>query len=295
MIPARNLLALAVLTLMWGINWPVMKISLRELSPLYFRALTMSGGLLLLISWYRSRGASLRLPPTALPQVVMLAVPNILGWHALSIFGVQALASGRAAIVGFTMPIWVVIIGVLFFREKMTPRLWLATACSAGAVVLLLWHELAVLSGRPVGLAWMLSAAFSWALGTLLLKRVSVPLSTEALTVWMIGLTVPLVWLLAVTLEPVPVFDFSPTMWAALAYGVAINYGIAQILWFSIARDVPPVASGLSIMFIPVIGLSSAMVLTGEQPFVEDYFAAALIVVALAATLLAGRRRAARQ
>ncbi|MFV0665356.1 DMT family transporter [Denitromonas sp.] len=290
MIPARNLLGLAVLTLMWGINWPVMKLSLRELSPLYFRAITMSGGLLLLICWYRSRRVSLRMPTSALPQVLMLALPNILGWHALSIFGVQALASGRAAIVGFTMPIWVVIIGVLFFREKMTPRLWLATACSAAAVVLLLWHELDALTGRPVGVLWMLSAAFCWALGTLLLKRVSVPLSTEALTVWMIGLTVPLVWVLAVSLEPVPSLDFSPTMWVVLVYGFAINYGIAQILWFSIARSVPPVASGLSIMFIPVIGLGSAMVLTGEQPFVEDYFAAALIVAALAATLLMGRR-----
>ncbi|TVT46021.1 MAG: DMT family transporter [Denitromonas halophila] len=290
MIPARNLIGLAVLTLMWGINWPVMKLSLRELSPLYFRAITMSGGLLLLICWYRSRRVSLSLPMSALPQVVLLAVPNILGWHALSIFGVQALASGRAAIVGFTMPIWVVIIGVLFFREKMTPRLWLATACSAGAVVLLLWHELDALTGRPVGVLWMLSAAFCWALGTLLLKRVSVPLSTEALTVWMIGLIVPVVWVLAVSLEPVPSLDFSPTMWVVLVYGFAINYGIAQILWFSIARSVPPVASGLSIMFIPVIGLGSAMVLTGEQPFVEDYFAAALIVVALATTLLIGRR-----
>ncbi|WP_323001785.1 DMT family transporter [Denitromonas sp.] len=290
MIPARNLIGLAVLTLMWGVNWPVMKLSLRELSPLYFRAITMSGGLLLLICWYRSRRVSLSLPASALPQVLLLALPNILGWHALSIFGVQALASGRAAIVGFTMPIWVVIIGVLFFREKMTPRLWLATACSAAAVVLLLWHELDALTGRPVGVLWMLSAAFCWALGTLLLKRVSVPLSTEALTVWMIGLTVPLVWVLAVSLEPVPSLDFSPTMWVVLVYGFAINYGIAQILWFSIARSVPPVASGLSIMFIPVIGLGSAMVLTGEQPFVEDYFAAALIVAALAATLLVGRR-----
>jgi len=157
-------------------------------------------------------------------------------------------------------------------------------------VVLLLWHELDALTGRPVGVLWMLSAAFCWALGTLLLKRVSVPLSTEALTVWMIGLMVPVVWVLAVSLEPVPSLDFSPTMWVVLVYGFAINYGIAQILWFSIARSVPPVASGLSIMFIPVIGLGSAMVLTGEQPFVEDYFAAALIVVALATTLLIGRR-----
>ena len=130
MIPARNLFSLALLTVLWGVNWPVMKISLREMTPLYFRALTMTGGLLLLIAWYRSRGAKLRVPASALPQIALLAVPNVLAWHTLSIFGVQALASGRAAIVGFTMPIWTVVFGVLFFREQMSPRLWVATACA---------------------------------------------------------------------------------------------------------------------------------------------------------------------
>ena len=104
----RIFLALAALTLFWGFNWPVMKLSMRELSPLYFRALTLSGGVLLLIVWFRAHGASLRLPRSQFGRVVLLAVPNIMLWHGLSIFGVQALASGRAAILGFTMPIWTV-------------------------------------------------------------------------------------------------------------------------------------------------------------------------------------------
>ena len=291
MIPARNLVSLGLLTLMWGVNWPVMKIGLREMTPLYFRALTMTGGLLLLYSWYRSRGAHLRVPVSALPQIALLALPNVLAWHTLSIFGVQALASGRAAIVGFTMPIWTVVFGVLIFREQMSARLWLATACAAAAVFLLLWHELGALAGQPSGMVWMLSAAACWAFGTLLLKRLSVGVTTEALTVWMIGMAVPVLWLLAVTLEPAPNFDFTPAMWAALTYSFAINYGVAQILWFSIARSVPPVASGLSIMFIPVIGLGSAMWITGEIPFPADYVAALLIIAALAATLLPARRR----
>jgi len=41
-ISKKQLLALLALTLMWGINWPMMKLSLRELSPMYFRACTMS-------------------------------------------------------------------------------------------------------------------------------------------------------------------------------------------------------------------------------------------------------------
>ncbi len=78
-------------------------------------------------------------------------------------------------------------------------------------------------------------------------------------------------------------------MWGVLAYSAAINYGVAQIIWFSIARSLPPTASALSIMFIPVIGLGSAMLLTGEVPYVEDYVAVMLIIAALAATLLPSR------
>ena len=46
----RQLIGLVALTLAWGINWPMMKFALRELSPLYFRALTMRAGTLLLLA-----------------------------------------------------------------------------------------------------------------------------------------------------------------------------------------------------------------------------------------------------
>lgn len=287
--PARQLLALGLLTLFWGLNWPVMKLAMREMTPLYFRALTLSGGLLLLLAWFRSRGASLRVPPSQIGRVALLAVPNILMWHGLSIFGVQALASGRAAILGFTMPIWTVLLGMLFFRERMNARLWFATGCAAAAVTLLLWHELGAISGKPAGTAWMLGAAASWATGTLLLKRLPAAVSTEALTVWMLTLAVPVLWLLALVTEPLPRFDFGGRMWGVLAYSIVINAAVAQIIWFSIARSLPPVASGLSVMMIPVVGLGSAMWITGEQPYPQDLAAAALILVALGATLLPRR------
>lgn len=292
MVPARKLVALVLLTLFWGINWPVMKLSLREITPLYFRAITVTGGLLLLIVWFRSRGVSLRIPSGQYRRVALLALPNIVGWYCFSIFGVQALASGRAAILGFTMPIWTVLLGVLFFRERMNPRLWLATACAAAAVLLLLWHELAQLSGRPVGMAWMLAAAVSWALGTLLLKRLAPAVSTEALTVGMLVCALPALWLLAVVREPLPSLHFSATMWLALAYGVVIACAAAQVLWFSIARSLPPVASALSVMMIPVVGLGSAMPITGEQPHAQDLAAVVLIILALSAALLPRRDQA---
>ena len=55
----------------------------------------------------------------------------------VSILGVKELASGRAAILGFTMPIWTVLIGVLFLGEKLTRRVALAAVAVAIAIALL--------------------------------------------------------------------------------------------------------------------------------------------------------------
>lgn len=286
MLTRRQFWGLALLTLMWGTNWPMMKFSLREITPLYLRATTMSGGALMLLAFYLARGVPVRVRGRELATVAWLALPNILGWHLFSVLGVRELASGRAAILGFTMPIWTVLLGVLFFRERMNARLWFATACTASGVLLLLWHELGAISGKPAGTAWMLGAAASWALGTLLLKRLPPAVSTEALTVWMIALVLPVFWGIAWLTEPAPTWSFSPSMWGALFYGVVVNSAAAQIIWFSIARKLPPVASGLSIMMIPLIGLGSAMWITGERPYPQDLLAAGFILLALGATLL---------
>ncbi|MCX7741701.1 MAG: DMT family transporter, partial [Tepidimonas sp.] len=136
MLTRAQALGLVALTLMWGVNWPVMKLSLQELTPLYFRAVTMSGGALWLLAFYRWRGVRLGPAPTEWRSIVTLALPNMLGWHTLAIFGVAALASGRAAILGFTMPVWTVLLGALFFGERLTRRSALAALLVVLAVAL---------------------------------------------------------------------------------------------------------------------------------------------------------------
>ncbi|HAL37008.1 MAG TPA: EamA family transporter, partial [Polaromonas sp.] len=81
MISRRQLLALVALTLMWGINWPMMKLSLREITPLYFRAITMTCGALWLYVVYRARGLRMLPAGTEWRSVITLGLPNMLGWH----------------------------------------------------------------------------------------------------------------------------------------------------------------------------------------------------------------------
>lgn len=291
MISRKQAWALLALTLMWGVNWPMMKLSLQEMSPLFFRASTMLLGAGWLFFYVARKGERMWPAGREWGAIALLGLPNVLGWHTLSILGVQELASGRAAILGFTMPIFTVLLGALFFGERVTPRVRVAVLCAGLAIGLLLWHELARLSGRPTGILWMLSAAACWALGTLMFRRAQLTLSPLVVTVWMLLLGSLAVWALAFALEPLPQPSrFSLPMWVSLAYSVIINYGFAQLIWFGMARELPPATSAMSIMAIPLVGTLSATLIVGEVPHWQDWLAMGFVMMAIASVLWPARR-----
>lgn len=293
LITRKQLLALVAITLMWGINWPMMKFSLREMTPLYFRALTMSCGALWLFFFYRARGLRMLPQGSEWRTVVTLGLPNMLGWHTAAILGVKELASGRAAILGFTMPIWTVLLGTLFLDEKLTARISFAVLAVAAAIGLLISNEFGALAGRPVGIAWMELAAILWAVGTLMMRRARITLLVETLTVWMLILTSLCLWVIAFVVEPWPQWRFSAPMWGSLLYGAFINYGFSQIIWFGMARNLPPATSAMSIMAVPLVGTLAATVIVGEWPHWEDYVAMVFVMAAIAAVLLPTRHTSA--
>jgi drug/metabolite transporter (DMT)-like permease len=129
-------------------------------------------------------------------------------------------------------------------------------------------------------------AALCWAFGTILMRRTRLALSTLTITVWMMLFSAVAFWLVAPLLEPWPRWQFSVPMWAALAWGVAINYGIAQVVWFDLARTLPPTASAFSIMAVPVVGTVSAIAIVGEVPRWQDWVAALFVILAIASALL---------
>ena len=284
-------MALVALTLMWGVNWPMMKLSLRELTPFYFRAVTMSCGAVWLYLFYLSRGVRMLPRGTEWGSVIKLGLPNMLGWHTVSILGVKELASGRAAILGFTMPIWTVLISVLFLGERLTRRVAFAAVSVAIAIALLSSVEFNALSGHPMGIVWMEIAALLWAIGTLMMRRAQLTLPVEALTVWMMVLASACLWLFAWSSEPWPLWQFSRSMWFSLAYGVFINYGFAQIIWTVLARNLPPATSAMSVMAVPMVGTLSATLIVGEWPHWQDLAALVFVITAIAAVLLPGQKK----
>ena len=83
----------------------------------------------------------------------------------------QALSSGRAAILGYTMPIFSALWGVAVFGERLRPRHVAGIVAAAVGVALLLWHEFGTLAGKPLAAHRHAGRRRVWALGTQQMRR----------------------------------------------------------------------------------------------------------------------------
>jgi drug/metabolite transporter (DMT)-like permease len=285
----QQLATLVLLTLVWGVNWPVMKLGVSAWPPLTFRAVSILLGVPVLALALVVLKVPFRLSRRHWRELALLTLTNMLVWHVCIILAVRSLTSGRAAILGYTMPIFSAVIGVLVFGAGLSRRGWLGVGAAAFGVALLLWHELTNLAGRPAGVALALFAACIWALGTQLLRRSRIDVPTLTLSFWMTAITGLVMGTLAAVFErgqwAVPSV---PVGWA-VAYNAVLIFGYAHAAWFYLARALPPVASTLSVMFIPVLGVFTGALWLGEQLHWQDWAAVALMVVAIASVLWPAR------
>jgi drug/metabolite transporter (DMT)-like permease len=281
----RQWFVLALLTLVWGFNWPVMKIGVTGFPPLTYRMICLFIGTPLLGLVLLALKVPFKVPRQYWKELLVLAVFNMFFWHFLIILAVNLLSSGRAAILGYTMPIFSAVIGALVFKTQLSKRNWGGISAAAIGVIFLLWHELDNFSGKPFGVLLALGAASSWALGTQLLRRTTIPLPTLTLSFWMTVTTAVVMTVLATVLESDRWEAPTSTHWASIIYNAILVFVFAHSAWFYLARSLPPVASTLSVMMIPILGVFSGALALNELLHWQDWAAMGLMVVSIASVL----------
>jgi drug/metabolite transporter (DMT)-like permease len=266
-----------------------MKLGVTGFPPLSFRAISMWLGLPVLWALLRWRQVPFAVRRADWAELAKLSFTNMIVWHIVAIQAIQALSSGRAAILGYTMPIFSALWGVALFGERLRPRHLAGIAAAAAGVALLLWHEFGALSGRPLAAVGMLFAAAVWALGTQQMRRTTIQAPTLTIVFWM-TLASTLVMSVATLLferdrwTPPP-----PATWGAIAYNAILIFGFAQAIWLIMARNLPPIASSMSVMMIPVLGVVTGAWWLDEQLHWQDGAAIVLVLVAIATVMLPAR------
>jgi drug/metabolite transporter (DMT)-like permease len=274
-----GILLLVALTITWGLNWPMMKLALQEVQPWAFRSLCLMVGGLSLLALTRASGARVGFPRGRLGPLALVAVFNITAWHLLSAYALLKTGSGRAAIIGYTMPLWAAPLSVLVLGARLTARQVLALTFGMVALALLIGQDLAVVGSAPVGALLMAGAALSWAIGTVLVKKFAWDgMAVMALTGWQQligGLPIVLGWWL---LEPLPDLGaLSLPAAIGLAYSVFVAMIFCHTAYFKLVSMLPAHVAAISVLAVPVVGVVSSAGLLGEP--VGPAEAAALLLV----------------
>ena len=141
---------LALLSLSWGVNWPLIKMAIGDVPELTFRAACTASGAAGLFLIARGARLSLALPRPAWPWIAAAALFNITGWNVLMIYGIGLVTAGRAAILGYTMPLWGVALSVLVLGERLDLRRGFGLALGLGGMGVLMGADAALLGSAPL-------------------------------------------------------------------------------------------------------------------------------------------------
>jgi drug/metabolite transporter (DMT)-like permease len=279
----RDLIILVLLTLLRGLNWPVMKFAVVDFPPWLFRWWTMVLGLVALGTYMLRQKLSFVIPRVHWWRFAWLTLLNAVIWHMLAVYAIRNLSSGRSAILGYTMPIWVVVITVAINKTRLSRQEWLAVGATAVGIAALLWDELSKLAGKPFWVTVMLFTAAVWALGATEMRRKPLPASLSSTTVgfWMLVVTMVSLGMGSALIERTEWQMPSAPQWWAIAYTGLAAIAFAQIAYLHLARTLPSVIMGLSMMMIPVVGVFSGAWFLNEALRAADWVALVAIVVAI--------------
>lgn len=276
------LLLIAVIVI-WGVNWPILKIGLVYIAPLTFAAFRLALGALCMFALLAWRG-ELSLPTREdMPVVLSVGLLQLAAFLICINLGLEHVDASRSAILSYTTMIWVTPAAIWLLGERFSWLKIMGVLCGIAGIAVMFnpagfdWSDHAALLGN----GYLLAGAFAWAVSILHVRAHRWRQSALVLAPWqmLIGLLPTLA--LALLWESDRTIEWTPTFAAVLFFNGPIATAFAVWAWISVNRGLPAIVSSMGSLGVPVAGAIFSIVMLGEHVTMENAAGLALISLGL--------------
>lgn len=290
--PRTALILLGFVIMLWGANWPVMKVGLQFISPLRFATARMMMGAVILFG-VAALLSELRWPNRQdWPIVLAVGTLQMAAFMALTTVALQFVPAGRSAILAYTTPLWVTPLAIHLLGERLSRLKLYGLLCGLGGVVVLFnplgfdWRDPHVLLGNGL----LLTAALTWALLIVQVRRHHWQGSPLSLAPWQFTVAAMLLAPLALIFEADRPWRWSNELGWVLFYNGPLATAFCFWAMLTINRALPAITTSLGSLGVPAFGLLVSTLALGEPVTITNVLGFLLIAGGVIGVLLADRR-----
>jgi drug/metabolite transporter (DMT)-like permease len=285
--------AFALIYLVWGSTYLSVALALDSIPPfLLMGSRSIFGGLVLVI------GARLGGSPAASPadwaRASVCGVLFFVGCHGVLAYAQQYVASGIAALLLATIPFWIALLDAVLPGDNRS-SLWQILFLIPGfaGVGLIVMSQMGSESSDAGHLIFLLGAAASWALGTILSRRWSPrEIAVEYSGMELIGGGTLLLVISALRREPAAfnIEAISAKAFAGWLYLTVAGTIVTFAAYVWLLKRVSPKLVATYAFVNPVVAVVLGWAALGEKPSGAILLGAALVIGSVVGVLWTGRR-----
>ena len=280
---------LLLMVLIWGSNFSLVKVALRDFPELAFNACRLVvASTVFVAAMYSTRQAPKQISRQDWIRLILIGIVGTCLYQLCFLGGVKRTSVGNSSLITGSSPVVIALLTALAGHERIPRLRWAGVFLALLGLYFVVGHRAQWTAESRLGDLLMIASMLCWAAYSVaaqpLLKRLS-PLVVTGVSfitgsVLYLLVTLPALWSTAW-------MAISAGSWLAMIVSGVLALGVSYLIWYTAIQRLGTTRTSVYSYLTPVVAMVVAMVWLGEPIEANQLFGAGAILTGLAITRLA--------
>ena len=288
LLPSALDFALLLMILIWGTNFSLVKVALRDFPELAFNAMRMLTSAVVFVAVIGLSRTRLSFSRADWIRLVFLGVVGTFLYQFMFVGGLKRTSAGNASLIVGASPILIAVLSALAGHERVPPRRWFGVALGFGGLYFVVGHRADWSPASLAGDGMVLASMACWATYSVaaqpLLKRHS-PLAVTG-TSFSIGAFLYLLctapWLVKIEWTSI-----SSPSWVLMFLSAVLALNVSYVIWYTGLKKLGGTRTSMYSYLTPIVAMVVAAFWLGEPVSGNQMIGAGAILAGLVITRFA--------